>query len=421
MSRKRIKSERLPGEGPETYPSVFNRSIVSMLVMVVFVGLGEKMAERFIPLYLGALGAGPAIMGALNGFDNILSALYSYPGGWISDRFGHRRALMFFTLAAAFGFLIVVLVKTWWAVFAGSLFFISWTAVSLPAIMSLINESVPKSRRVFGVSMHSLVRRFPMALGPIIGGALIGGVGIVQGVRVAFFAAFLLAIISIALMFFLVPDDKGAVTAPISLRGSFKSFSRELKILLAADVLIRFCEQLPYAFLAVWVCGNLGRSEFFFGGLTALEMLVAVLVYLPVAWLADRGNKKTYVVITFVFFTVFPLFLYAAGRISVLAGGEVFIVPMLVLAFVIRGFKEFGEPTRKSLILDLAPEDGKAATFGAYYLVRDVIVGVGSLSAGYLWRESPGLNFGVSFLFGLAGTLLFLIYGKSGKPENVAI
>ena len=61
------------------------------------------MAERFIPLYLGALGAGAVIMGSLNGFDNILSALYSFPGGWLSDRFGHRRALIIFTLAAAFG------------------------------------------------------------------------------------------------------------------------------------------------------------------------------------------------------------------------------------------------------------------------------------------------------------------------------
>lgn len=41
------------------------------------------MAERFLPLYLGALGATPFIMGALNGFDNLLSALYSYPGGWL--------------------------------------------------------------------------------------------------------------------------------------------------------------------------------------------------------------------------------------------------------------------------------------------------------------------------------------------------
>ena len=46
----------------------------------------------------------------------------------------------------------------------------------------------------------------------------------------------------------------------------------------------------------------------------------------------------------------------------------------MIVAFIIRGLKEFGEPTRKALIMDLAPEDKKAGIFGMYYLVRDVIV-----------------------------------------------
>ena len=397
--------------------TIFNRAFVSMLVMVVFVGLGEKMAERFIPLYLGALGAGAVIMGSLNGFDNILSALYSFPGGWLSDRFGHRRALIIFTLAAAFGFLIVIVVKTWWAVFAGSLFFISWTAISLPAIMSLINRNVPKNRRVLGISLHSLVRRFPMALGPILGGALIGSLGIIQGIRVAFAAAFLLAIVSVVLMYIFVKDEKETMQAPVSLRNSLKYFSKELKILLVADILIRFCEQLPYAFLAIWVCVNLHMSELFFGWLTAIEMFVAVVVYLPIAWLADRGNKKLYVGITFVFFTIFPGFLYVAGKIPGWTGNNSLLAPMLVIAFIVRGLKEFGEPTRKSLILDLAPEEAKAATFGAYYLIRDVIVGIVALSAGFLWLASPGINFAVSSILGLAGTLFFFYYGSDGKDK----
>ncbi len=195
-------SKNIMNPNEEPRQSVFNRAMINMLVMVVFVGLGEKMAERFVPLYLGALGAGPVIMGAINGMDNILSALYSFPGGWISDRCGHRNALIIFTILAAFGFLLVVLIKTWWAVFAGSFFFISWTAVSLPAIMSLINKTVHAKKRVFGVSLHSLVRRFPMALGPILGGLIIGALGIVKGVQIAFLIAFLFAIFSVMLFFF---------------------------------------------------------------------------------------------------------------------------------------------------------------------------------------------------------------------------
>ncbi len=55
------------------------KNMVALLMMVILVGLGEKMAERFLPLYLVTLGGGAFSVGLLNGMDNLLSALYSYP------------------------------------------------------------------------------------------------------------------------------------------------------------------------------------------------------------------------------------------------------------------------------------------------------------------------------------------------------
>ena len=142
------------------------RSIVALLVMAIFVGLGEKMAERFLPIYLLALGGGILSVGFLNAMDNLLSALYSYPGGYLSDRFGYKKALLIFNLIAMFGYLIVILFPYWQAVIIGSVFFLSWTAISLPATMSLVSRVLPEDKRTMGVSVHSLVRRIPMALGP---------------------------------------------------------------------------------------------------------------------------------------------------------------------------------------------------------------------------------------------------------------
>ena len=53
------------------------QNIVVLMLMVILVGLGEKMAERFLPLYLDVLGGGAFSVGLLNGMDNLLSALYS--------------------------------------------------------------------------------------------------------------------------------------------------------------------------------------------------------------------------------------------------------------------------------------------------------------------------------------------------------
>ena len=47
--------------------------MVALLAMVVLVGLGEKMAERFLPIYLMALGGGALTIGLLNGMTNFLS------------------------------------------------------------------------------------------------------------------------------------------------------------------------------------------------------------------------------------------------------------------------------------------------------------------------------------------------------------
>ena len=83
------------------------KNMLVLLAMVILVGLGEKMAERFLPLYLMALGGGAISVGLLNGMDNLLSSLYSYPGGYASDRLGYKRALILFNAIAMLGYWFV--------------------------------------------------------------------------------------------------------------------------------------------------------------------------------------------------------------------------------------------------------------------------------------------------------------------------
>ncbi len=392
------------------------RSTSGMLFMVILVGMGERMAERFLPIYLIALGAGPVVIGLLNGLDNLLSALYAFPGGYLSDRLGFKKALLVFNLFAMFGFLIVILIPAWPAVLVGALFFLSWSAISLPATMSLVSKVLPTNKRTMGVSMHSLVRRVPMALGPIIGGLFIGLWGEESGVRLAFVAALLLAIVGAVMQQKLIEEE------PVGKAGGrqsgkpeknplrlYREMSPALKRLLVADILVRFCEQIPYAFVVVW-CMKVIQSPvtaFQFGILTGIEMATAMLVYIPVAYFADRSTKKPFVVTTFVFFTFFPLALLFAGSFDV-----------LVFAFILRGLKEFGEPTRKALIMDLAPEHRKAAMFGLYYLMRDVVVSAAAFGGAFLWLIGPRLNFTVAFLFGVVGTVTFAVWGKDPYEGN---
>jgi MFS family permease len=312
----------------------------------------------------------------------------------------------------------VIAIPAWQAVLAGAVLFISWSAISLPATMSLMYKVLPLHKRTMGVSMHSLVRRVPMALGPVLGGLFISIWGERDGVRIAFAASFALAGVALILQQRLIEDDQQGVQ-PLGIACELTPEKNPLKLmrlmnpamkgLLATDILVRFCEQIPYAFVVVWCMKIIPEpvSAMQFGLLTGIEMATAVLVYVPVAYLADRSTKKPFVTITFVFFTLFPLVLMYSKSFE-----------WLVLAFILRGLKEFGEPTRKALIMDLAPDHCKAGMFGLYYLIRDVFVSIAALGGAFLWQISPETNFSVAFVFGVIGTVGFFLFGKDIAPGS---
>jgi MFS family permease len=281
------------------------RSTVGVLTMVVLVGMGERMAERFLPIYILALGGGVLAVGLLQAMDNLPSALYSFPGGYLSDRIGTKKSLLVFNLVAMAGFALVILIPAWQAVLAGAVLFISWSAISLPSTMSLIYKVLPRNKRTMGVSMHSLVRRIPMALGPLIGGFFIGVWGERDGVRLAFGAALTMAMVAVVLQQRLIADDMPETKSsgdacdlspqknPLKL---LRLMNPAMKGLLVTDIMIRFCEQIPYAFVVVWCMNTIAKpvSAVQFGLLTTIEMATAVPVYIPVAYLADRSSKKPY-------------------------------------------------------------------------------------------------------------------------------
>ena len=379
-----------------------NKSMVSMLVMAVILGLGERMGERFLPVYILAVGGTAFVVGLLNSLQNFLGAIYSYVGGYFSDWLGYKKSLVVYTWFAMLGYVIIIIFPTWQAVLIGAIFFISWSALSLPAILSLISATVKVEKQTMGVSLHSLIRRIPMGLGPVIGGIFIYYFGMTTGSRVSFAFAFLLGLFALwFIQKFVVDHSEPQIKRP-RLRDSFVSMSKSLRILLVSDMLVRFAEQIPYAFVVIWVMQNNGISATNFSILTVVEMVTAMLIYIPVAYLAERTSNKLLIVITFIFFSMFPIVLLFSTNMF-----------LLTIAFVIRGLKEFGEPTRKALIVKLAPEGNKASTFGTYYLLRDIVVSVAVvLLSAFLWSISPTVNFIIAAIFGLIGTFIFMIFGK---------
>ena len=376
------------------------RNVAILLVLIILIYTGEKTWERFVPEYLEGIGGSTLIIGGFGFLLNFLGAFWSLPGGYIADWMGNKKAFLVFDLMAIGGYIIAVIFTSWIAVFIGMLFFSAWNAVSLPASMSLISKSLGNKKTAMGISMHSIIRRFPMMLGPIIGGVMITNFGLVTGIKLSFGISILLCIMGIFFQQKMRPDEEKVIEKinPVQL---WKRFDKKLKNLLISDILIRFCEQIPYVFVVIWCLDFIKVNPEQFGLLTAVEMLTAALIYIPVAGFSDRLERKPFVVITFIFFTVFPVILYYSHNYL-----------FLIFAFIIRGLKEFGEPTRKAMILELSVEGAEARSFGLYYFIRDMIVSLAAFLGGFLWVLGPGINFFSAAIAGAAGTLYFVIFGR---------
>jgi MFS family permease len=390
------------------------RNTSLLLVALVLAGTGEKLWLGFAPKYIETLGGTVLIIGLFDALQTFLGAIYAYPGGWLTDHWGQRKSLLLFSGISICGYLLVLLWSHWLALLIGSFLFLAWSALSLPATLSIIASSLQSHRHTMGVGVQSMIRRVPMMIGPLIGGALLTRFGWTDGVRYALALCIVMSLLTAAFQWFMFEPDPprdlrshevlAKNGAPVHTFFTIvQSFTPLLRELLVSDILIRFCERLPYAFIILWAMDHGGVNAQQFGYLVTFEMLSAMLCYIPVAHLADKYGRRPFVLITFFFFTLFPVTLLFAHDFRWLA-----------LAFVVRGLKEFGEPARKALIIGEAAPELRARTYGAYYLIRDCTVTTGSFLGAWLWHFSPQANFMGAAICGGLGTVWFwwFVYRK---------
>jgi MFS family permease len=278
--------------------------------------------------------------------------------------------------------------------------FLSWTCFSLPATFSLIGATLDPNRHAMGVGMQSVIKRLPIMVTPILGGVLIYRFGIINGVRIGLALSILLSAATIWVQRQLRED--GAAAIPGTERWNFwrslRAFDPPLRRLLLSDILIRFCERIPFAWVVIYAMDYVGVNAKEVGILTSVEVIVASACIIPASHFADKHGREPFVLATFGFFTLFPLALLLSGSFK-----------LLVVAFAIRGLKEFGDTSRKALIIGYCAPERRGQMIGAYYLVRDLLVSTGAILGAWLWKLGPGANFIGAAIFGACGTAVYLV------------
>jgi len=371
-----------------------NVSLASATVFIL--ALGEELWKKFMPKYFEALGASTPIVGLYGTAQDFLDAMYQYPGGWLADRLGRRRAFLSFVAIAAAGYVIYLLSPSWPYLFIGLAFVMAWQSMASPAIFSIIADALPRERRAMGFTLQSILKRIPIVIAPIVGGILITSLGVVKGIRVGLLITLLLAVI--AMLFLSKINIPVNAFTRTNIAGVWRTFHLALKRLLISDIIIRTCEGMTGVITVLYVTNVQRFSVARYATLVAIQMTTSILVYIPAGKLADKVGRKPFVIATFLSFALFPISVILSPNFG-----------FLIFAFVIGGLREIGEPSRKAMIVDLAQDHVRARSVGLYYLVRSLSITPAAAIGGLLWQIAPEVPFIVAGVIGIIGTIVFAL------------
>jgi len=412
--------------------------LVLSLAMFAF-SLGFQMTSRYLPEYMVGLGATGFIVGLFGTAGNVISAIYPYPGGTVSDRLGSRFALTVFGLLSTVGFavwlfapmigtisLLGVGIEPWVWIFVGLVLAQAWKSFGLGATFAIVKQATDPRRLAAGFASTETFRRLAFLVGPVLAAIVIGfhpeftvGFQLVLAIAVVFGA---LGTVVQHFLYDAGEDTIGDTFEGIDqLRRDLEGMPAELRPLLVGDTLVRFANGMVYVFFVLVITRfhqvglettlSLGgvaygvdlSPEAFFGYLLGVEMVIAMLVMVPAAKIAEYVGLKPVVALGFAVYAIFPVVLINAPASAT----------AMIAVFAFSGLRFAGLPSHKALIVGPAEQGAGGRVTGSYYLLRNTLVVPSAALGGWLWEfVSPTVAFTIAAGIGVVGTGYFLLFGK---------
>jgi predicted MFS family arabinose efflux permease len=401
-----------------------NRTVVVVLLAVLFFGLGEQLWEPFLGVYLDtirelkkealAIGAVSAAtlwtIAAYACLRQLFEAFCYISGGQLTAKLGDRGSLLLFGLISLVGYVLFLIAPMPALAIAAALFILGWEPLSVPVTFTTVGSTVKQSSQGMAFALQSIQKRLPKIIGPAIAGFVLGWAqrtwetreaGRVAGMQILVVVALVLGVVSLVIQFIYMPARK-TLSSSQSAVTIVRSFHPAVKSLLLAEVFTRWCDQLVREFVVIYLVVVRRVPVEYVGLLIALQHTTALLTYLPVGQLTRSAGLAPFVGLTFIFFALFPLVL-----VLVPDGG------WLVVAFIVYGLREIGEPARKAMITSLMAEEVRARGVGLYWGLRSIATAPAAVVTVPLWMGyGPTTTFVIAFLLGCVGAGVFYLLAR---------
>ena len=391
-----------------------DKTVVGMGLTSFLSDACHETSTTVLPAFLALIGAPPAALGLIEGVSDAVSSFVKLGGGWIADRFGHRKAIITCGyLLTGISQAVFAFALTWHLVMAGRV--VGWFARGFrgPVRDAMLADAIAPENRGKAFGFHRAGDTVGGIIGPLLAVWLLSflpqflGPDPSRPFRVIFLLTLIPGVLSAVAFAWLIVEKRHGVNPHVKLLGTLRNLPSAFKRYLAAVGLFGMGDFAPA--LLILAATQLLQADF---GIVKAAQLAALMyvfrnvVYAaasyPVGALSDRLGRLPSLV-----------FGYGLAALTMLGFLLAFLLQWhhpgyLFFLFGLAGVFIAAEDTLESAATaDFIPSATRGIGMGALGAVNGIGDFVASAVVGGLWTLfSPVAAFGFSCLMMLGGTAL---------------
>jgi MFS family permease len=441
---------------PAARKAKLSRNVVVLGVVSLFTDVASEMIYPLIPIFVGALGSGPVILGVIEGVAETTASILKLFSGIISDKLKKRKLLVLigYSISSLVRPFTAVVSSAWQIVFVRMADRVGKGIRTAPRD-ALIASSAPESIRGKAFGFHRAMDHTGAMAGPLLAVLtlmiLILGFGMtdtLQALRWTFALSLIPGLLAVLTIVFFVKEKVDRTPAGRPFKFSLKQFDKNFLTYLAIVVLFTLGNSSDafllfriedafhksgalYSFVST--APVLGDMVARFGDAESQKKLVDIL-FLPLIWsffhvikavfstplgaLSDKIGRKRSINIGWAIYA----FVYLSFALLDRLPGGWQITATFVLFAVYALFYAFSEGAEKAFVADVVSPDLCGSAFGMY----NFAIGLGALPAsiifGLLYKAfGPAAAFGTgAAIAGLSMVLLAVFVRERPAPAACA-
>ena len=349
------------------------------VVVLGFVSLlndaASEMITPLLPIFLTAvLGAGPMIVGFIEGIAEATASLLKLVAGRMADRGWNPKALVITGYGTSNVMRpLIGLVFNWWWVLALRFLDRVGKGIRTAPRDALIAGATDSSRRGAAFGFHRSMDHAGAVIGPLLAYALLAANVPLQQV---FYWSIVPGALVLLLLYFGVRSNAPVQVSTTREPLRWKLLDVRLRAVILVAAGLAFAA-VPEVFVVLWA-NDAGLKIAWIPLLWAAASLAKMLIALPAGVLSDRIGRIPVLIIGWACRVVALLLLAFAHADGILVW-LLFLTYSVSLAIT--------EPAERSVIGDYAPANLRGTAFGMYHLASGVLVLPGAIMFGALWQS----------------------------------